>query len=56
LGNHVRKISDGVKSSGQYTTKWNGRNEKDNIVASGLYVYRLQGEDYSQSRKMLFIR
>jgi len=56
LGNRVRHIFDGVKSPGQYTNKWDGRDENDNIASSGVYVYRLQGESYSQSRKMLFIR
>ncbi len=57
-GRMVRTLSLGTKPAGFYTTRstaayWDGRNEAGERVASGVYFYTLQTQDYTANRKML---
>jgi len=61
-GNLVREISLGRKPAGSYIDKskaiyWDGRNDKGENVASGVYFYTIQaGDDYADTRKMVIVR
>ncbi|OVE79594.1 hypothetical protein BVY01_02095 [bacterium I07] len=55
-GQKIRTLVNGEKSAGHYKVLWEGRNEVGQQVASGVYVYRIQAEDFVQSRKMLLMR
>jgi hypothetical protein len=35
---------------------WDGRNEKGDVVASGLYIFYLQEPDGARYRKLLLVR
>lgn len=52
----IRTLLHSELSSGTHTISWDGRNEADEDVASGLYLYRLQARNYSETKKMLLIR
>lgn len=56
LGRRVRTLVDGALSPGQYSFVWNGRDEFGSPVASGLYLYRLQVDDYTATRSMTLIK
>ena len=54
-GRLVRKLELGWKEAGYYTTAaraiyWDGRNANGESVSSGVYFYRLQAGDYSQTQ------
>ncbi len=60
-GKLVRHIDLGLKPAGNYqrterAVYWDGRNANGESVASGVYFYRLQAEDYSQTRKMVILK
>ncbi|MBI1926330.1 CHRD domain-containing protein [Candidatus Poribacteria bacterium] len=60
-GRVVRTLSLGTKPAGFYTTRstaayWDGRNEAGERVASGVYFYTLQTQDYTATRKMLIAK
>ena len=60
-GNIVRTIDLGFKQQGFYMTRataayWDGRNNMGELVASGVYFYRLQTSDFSATRKMLILK
>ncbi len=55
-GRLVRTLADGVHSSGSMTVVWDGRNERGEQVASGLYFYRMVAQGFSQTRKTVLIR
>ncbi|UCB51592.1 MAG: T9SS type A sorting domain-containing protein [Candidatus Zixiibacteriota bacterium] len=55
-GQLVKTLVDEVKSPGEYEVIWNGRNENDDQVASGVYFYRLQVSDLIETRKMVLLR
>lgn len=56
LGNHVRTLVKRHQQAGSYSIKWDGRDELSQIVASGVYVYRIRAGNFTQSRKMLFLQ
>ena len=41
-GQQVRQIYQGENSSGQHAQLWNGLDEDDQVVAPGIYLYRVQ--------------
>lgn len=50
-GQLVATLADGYFSAGEYAIDFDARN-----LSSGLYFYRLQTDDFSQTRKMLFVK
>jgi len=55
-GRKVVNLVDGVKSPGRYTVRWDGRDSRGNLVASGVYFYRFESPLYSTTRKMALVR
>jgi hypothetical protein len=62
LGQKVIELVNAVKKSGFYTVQWNGRNEFSQMVATGMYIYRIQWKSLdgnlvkSKMRKMILIK
>jgi hypothetical protein len=52
----VRTLFDGPAAMGANTLVWNGRDDRDNAVASGVYLYRLDGAGVTQTRKMVLLK
>lgn len=42
--------------AGNYSFTWDGQNQLDQQVVSGVYFLRMEAEGYSQTRKMLLLR
>ncbi|MDQ7798132.1 MAG: M1 family aminopeptidase [Candidatus Edwardsbacteria bacterium] len=55
-GQHVKTLADGTQPAGRYTARWDGRDNKGQKVASGLYIYCLNTGDRSFVKKMQYIR
>jgi hypothetical protein len=55
-GRAVRTLFDGPAAVGANTLVWNGRDDRDNAVASGVYLYRLDGAGVTQTRKMVLLK
>ena len=56
LGQKVRTLVDEVKLAGEYKAVWDGRDDKGNSVSSGIYLYKLESGDFSETKKMLLLR
>lgn len=56
VGSIVRVLVDEVQSAGVHTTLWDGTDQEGRPVASGVYFYRLQADEYSQTRRMLLLK
>ncbi len=56
LGRKVRTLVNDTKSAGSYRIEWNGRDDADQPVSSGVYFYRLKAGDIVQTKKMLLIK
>jgi hypothetical protein len=57
----VRRLDLGYMVAGQYATKdtapyWDGRNDRGEPVASGLYFYTLRAGNYAAGRRMILLR
>ena len=57
-GRLVRKLDLKHKEAGYYITKedaayWDGRNDNGDLVASGVYFYRIQAGDFRAPKKMV---
>lgn len=56
LGQKVRTLVNEPKAAGSYRIEWNGQNDTGLPVATGVYVYRIQAGDFSQTKKMVLVR
>ena len=56
LGRKVRKITDREYKPGIHSLTWDGKNEYGGTVASGMYFYKIQAGEYSETRKMLIMK
>ena len=58
-GERVRTLINHHQSAGIFEISWDGRNDSDERVASGIYIYRMETitgrESVSQSRQMLLL-
>jgi len=55
-GQLVRTLSEAVYPAGRHTLTWNGNDDSDQSVSSGIYFYRLTTEKGSDTRKMLLLK
>ena len=55
-GQKVRTLMDKTQPTGPYRIVWNGRDDADRAVASGVFFYRLSTEDQVQTRRMLLLK
>ena len=55
-GQAVRTLHDGLLATGYHSFVWDGRDSTGNESASGVYVYRLQTGQYSESKTMALVR
>lgn len=56
LGQIVKILINEEKDAGIHTIIWDGRDDSNKILASGPYFYRLKIDDFSQARKMIFLK
>ncbi len=57
LGQKVATLVNEALSAGSvHTRQWDGRDERGNKVASGVFLYRLQAGDFVETKRMLLIR
>lgn len=55
-GQKVATLVQGIRASGYHQVFWDGRDEAGAVLASGVYLYRLQVGDQLKTRKMLLVR
>lgn len=56
LGQEVRKLVNQEKTAGFHSVIWDGRDRKGNLVTSGVYYFRIVAEEYSDLKKMIFMK
>ncbi len=60
-GTLVRQLALGNQTAGHYAARgkaayWDGRNERGEAVASGIYIYQFRAGDYAASRRMVIVK
>lgn len=57
LGRLIRTLADDEKLAGvNYYVAWDGRDDRGGEMASGVYFLKLQGKNFSASRKLFLLR
>jgi flagellar hook assembly protein FlgD len=55
-GRKVATLVDGYRAAGNHTVIWEGRDSAGNLVASGIYFYRIEAGDLTGTKKMLLLK
>jgi flagellar hook assembly protein FlgD len=56
-GQLVRTLLDETRAAGSYSdVSWDGTDEREQRVASGVYFYRLTADRFIQTRKMVLVQ
>ena len=56
VGNEICNLVDEVKPAGSFEVVWDGRDNTGYLVASGVYLYRIEAQGFVQTRKMLLLQ
>jgi hypothetical protein len=56
LGQEVRTLVSGEQNVGVHTEIWDGIDNWGSAVPSGIYFYTMTAENFSQTRKMIFLK
>lgn len=56
LGHEIRTLVDSEFRSGNYTVIWDGRNYNQFLVPSGLYLIRMQANEFVNVKKIMLLR
>ncbi|MBN2071465.1 MAG: T9SS type A sorting domain-containing protein [Candidatus Krumholzibacteriota bacterium] len=56
-GQLIKTLVDEVLPEGYYRNiRWDGTNDRDREVSSGVYLYKLETKEYSRTRKMVLLK
>jgi len=56
LGQEVRTLVDEEQAPGNYSVRWDGRDNAGRELTSGIYIYRIQAGDFAQTRRMILLK
>lgn len=56
LGQYVTTIIEETLKTGMYEVQFNGMNDSDQELANGVYIYRMEADDYVSIKKFLLIK
>jgi predicted outer membrane repeat protein len=56
LGRRIQTLVDTRQEAGQHSVKWGSRDASGSRVASGVYFYRIQAGDFTETQKMVVVR
>ena len=55
-GQKIKQLINDHQSAGHKSIVWDGKNQNDRAVASGVYFYRIQTDDFVSTKKMLLLK
>jgi len=56
LGQKVKTLADGHQEAGHKSVNWDGRDDRGNEVASGIYFYKIKAVEFEKTKKMVFLK
>ena len=56
MGQKVATLVDGHRTAGGYSLVWDGKDDNQKSLASGVYLYRMETERFVKTRKLLLLR
>ena len=55
-GKLIKTLLNDKKECGSYSLTWDGKDEDNKSMPCGIYLYRLEGEDFIETRKIIFLK
>jgi hypothetical protein len=55
-GHEVRTLVNSSFGTGEHTVTWNGLGNDGNLMPSGVYFYRLEAGEFSETRKLVLLK
>jgi hypothetical protein len=55
-GRRVRTLIDDKMKPGDYNLKWDGKDNQNRKLSNGIYFYRLQTEDFKDTKKTILLK
>ena len=55
-GRLVRRMVTGTATAGAHSIQWDGKDSRGVEVNSGIYFYRLEADNFVQTKRMIFLR
>ena len=52
----VKTLVNDVKETGDYTVTWNGTDNSNKLVSSGVYFYKMKAGNYTATKKMILMK
>jgi len=56
LGENLRTLVDEVQTAGNWTARWDGKNQKGEQMTSGVYFYKMTAGGFSATHKMTLVK
>ncbi len=56
IGQRVRTLVDKEQVAGFHAVEWDGRNDSGVPLATGVYLYRLEADEFVQVKKLLLLK
>lgn len=56
LGQEIKTLVNQTMDAGYHQVAWNGQNASGHVMPSGFYIYRLQADNFVDSKKMFLMK
>lgn len=56
LGQKVKSLVSVKQKAGKHSATWDGTDESGKVVSSGIYYYKIQAGNFTENRKMVFLK
>ena len=56
LSQRVRTLTDAIQDAGLHRVRWDSRDDGGRAVSSGIYVYRLNADGVTRTKRMVLVR
>ena len=56
LGQRVKTLADMAQPAGRHRIVWDGKDDQGKDVASGIYFYRLEAGEFTDSKRMVILK
>ena len=56
LGQKLKTLIESQQSAGAYQISWNGKDENNKYLSSGMYVYKIKSNEFQQAKKVIFMK
>jgi len=55
-GNKIKELVDEEKDAGIYPYRWDGKDDSENLVGSGLYFIHIEAGNYRKTKKIMVVK